>query len=227
VRDRRPLARRRDAPAAPDAARAPPAGNWYGCTKTRQEKLATATLRDTAVRFVAICPTGVFGPMLQPGVNATMGWMAGFAKGPAGGKANNDSMSFVDVRDCAAMHVAALETPGASGRYMCLAGTPTEKRTASGAVVYASSHWNEIYATVRELHPTMPPFAPCDGAPVAPTAFDLSRSDALLPISSMRDVRLPPVLSGHVSSLPPVLSGGVSSLPPVLSGGVSSAPLPA
>ena len=70
MRDRRPLARRRDAPAAPDAARAPPAGNWYGCTKTRQEKLATATLRDTAVRFVAICPTGCH-PSLPYNVEAS------------------------------------------------------------------------------------------------------------------------------------------------------------
>ena len=36
-------------------------------------------------------------------------------------------MSFVDVRDCAAMHVAALEKPEAAGRYICVAGTATER----------------------------------------------------------------------------------------------------
>ena len=42
-------------------------------------------------------------------------------------------MSFVDVRDCAAMHVAALGKPEAAGRYICVAGTATERRTEGGA----------------------------------------------------------------------------------------------
>ena len=154
-----------------------------------QEKLVEETLRGSGVRYVAINPTGVFGPMLQPGINATMGWVAAMTKGPKGGKCNNDSMSFVDVRDCAAMHVAALEKPEAAGRYMCVRGTPTERRTYAGAVVYASTHWNDIYALVRELHPAMPAFAPCDGEPVVPTSFDLSKANGLLHVEQMRDVR--------------------------------------
>ena len=61
-------------------------------------------------RFVAICPTGVFGPMLQSGVNATMGWIASLAKGSKE-QAANDSMSFIDVRDCAAHHVDHFPNP--------------------------------------------------------------------------------------------------------------------
>lgn len=169
--------------------------NWYGCTKTRQEKLCEEALKGTGVRFVAICPTGVFGPMLQPTVSMTMGWMASMTKGPAAhdpnsaGKARNDSMSFVDVRDCAAMHIAGFEQETASGRYMCVAGTPTERRTESGAVVYQSTHWNDIYALVKELYPAMPDFEPCDGTPAVPTSFDLSKSNALLHVDQMRDVR--------------------------------------
>ncbi|EOD26844.1 hypothetical protein EMIHUDRAFT_443348 [Emiliania huxleyi CCMP1516] len=140
--------------------------NWYGCTKTRQEKLVQATLAGSGVRYAAICPTGVFGPMLQPSVNATMNWVASMTKGPKNGKCGNDSMSFVDVRDCAAMHVAALEKPEAAGRYICVAGTATERRTEGGAVVYASTHWNDVYTIVREICPQMPPFEPCDGEPV-------------------------------------------------------------
>jgi cinnamoyl-CoA reductase len=164
-------------------------GNFYGCTKTRQERLAQETLAGTGTRFVAINPTGVFGPMLQPGVNMTMQWMAGMTKGPQGGRAKNDSMSFVDVRDVAAMHVAAMENESAAGRHMCLAGTPTERRTESGAVVYASTHWNEVYAMIRELHPSMPPFEMCEGEPILPTSFDLTKSNGLLHIDQMRDVK--------------------------------------
>ena len=32
-------------------------GNWYGCTKTRQERLVEETLKGSSVRFVAINPT--------------------------------------------------------------------------------------------------------------------------------------------------------------------------
>jgi len=163
-------------------------GNWYGCAKTRQEKLVEETLSGSGVRYVAILPTGVFGPMLQPTVNGTMGWMASMTKGPQDGKARNDSMSFIDVRDCAAMHIAGLEKGDASGRYMCIRGTPTDRKTDSGAIIYASTHWNDIYALVKELYPAMPDFAPCDGAPIVPTSFDLTKSNGLLHADSMRDV---------------------------------------
>lgn len=175
-------------------------GNWYGCTKTRQEKMCAAALSGSGIRFVAICPTGVFGPMLQPGVNGTMGWVASMAKnGPKDGKAANDSMSFVDVRDCAQMHVLAVENASAEGRYMCVAGTATDGKTASGATIYASTHWNDIYALLKQLHPSMPDFSPCDGEPIRPTQFDLSKSDALLPIGQMRDV--PTILKDSLAAL--------------------------
>ena len=45
-----------------------------------------ATLAGSGVRYVAICPTGVFGPMLQPSVNATMNWVASMTKGQKNGK---------------------------------------------------------------------------------------------------------------------------------------------
>ena len=132
---------------------------------------------------------GVFGPMLGPTVNATMGWVANMTKGPKDGKANNDSMSFVDVRDCAAMHIAGFEKPEAAGRYMCISGTATERKTEGGAVVYASTHWNDIYAIIKELHPAMPAFEPCAGPLLTPTSFDLTKSNTLLHVDAMRDVK--------------------------------------
>ena len=43
-------------------------------------------------------------------------WLLNGVAGPDG-KCRNDSMSFVDVRDCAAQHVAAMETEK-EGRFM-------------------------------------------------------------------------------------------------------------
>ena len=54
--------------------------------------------------------------MHQPGMNMTNGWFASlFKNGKGGDKAANDSMSFIDVRDCAAHHVIAMEKPEANG----------------------------------------------------------------------------------------------------------------
>jgi nucleoside-diphosphate-sugar epimerase len=137
--------------------------------------------------------------MLGPTVNATMNWVVRMTQGPKDGKAPNDSMSFVDVRDCAAMHVAGLEVAGAAGRYMCVAGTATNRVTDGGAVVYASTHWNDIYALVKELYPAMPDFAPCDSEPVVPTSFDLSKSNTLLHVDAMRSVKT--ILKESISEL--------------------------
>lgn len=141
-------------------------GNWYGATKTTQERVAASAVPAMGVRFCAICPTMVLGPMLHHGDGAvsTMGRLAAWVQGGLK-SAPNDSMSFIDVRDCAALHVAALERPSASGRYMCLV---------------ESLHWNDIAALLHELHPSMTPIAPFrGGALAASTQFDRSRQDSL------------------------------------------------
>ena len=62
------------------------------------------------VRISSICPTMVLSPMLQADVNMTMGVFRNWLKnGVPRGKCRNDSMSFVDVRDCAAQHLATME----------------------------------------------------------------------------------------------------------------------
>lgn len=138
-------------------------GNWYGAAKTCQEQLATKLLAETGIRYVAICPTMVLGPQLQPGIAATMDRLRTLAKGRMT-KAPNDSMSYIDVRDCAAMHVAAYEKHEVSGRYMSLV---------------ESLHWNSIAKIMKELVPEMTEIQPCDDEPCAPTQFDRSRQDSL------------------------------------------------
>ena len=149
-------------------------GNWYGYTKTTTEKFFQKHAEANGkYRFAAICPTGVFGPMLQPTVNATMGWVLGLYKNGKD-KAANDSMSFIDVRDCAAHHVAALENPEATGRYMSLV---------------ESLHWNDIFVMMKELHPGMPDVPKSDGEPITPTQFDLTKMNSLgVEVRSVREV---------------------------------------
>lgn len=137
--------------------------NWYGAAKTSQERMAATRLAGADIRYVAICPTMVLGPQLQPGVGATMDRLLTLAKGRIK-KAPNDSMSYIDVRDCAALHVAAFEKPEANGRYMCLV---------------ESVHWNVIAKIMKELVPEMEEIEPYDGDCCAPTEFDRSRQDSL------------------------------------------------
>ena len=52
----------------------------------------------------------------SPGCSGPRNWLLNGVAGPDG-KCRNDSMSFVDVRDCAAQHVAAMELEK-EGRFM-------------------------------------------------------------------------------------------------------------
>eukprot|EP00933_Yihiella_yeosuensis_P032118 TRINITY_DN2569_c3_g1_i1.p1 TRINITY_DN2569_c3_g1~~TRINITY_DN2569_c3_g1_i1.p1 ORF type:complete len:281 (-),score=53.70 TRINITY_DN2569_c3_g1_i1:145-987(-) len=140
-------------------------GSWYGASKTLAEKKAYELANGAHFRLASICPTMVVGPMIQPEMNMTMGALCNWLKnGRSNGQCPNDSMSFVDVRDCAAQHVAAMENESCSGRYMSLE---------------SSWHWNELDVLFKEIYPEMPVSKPCEGTPVKPTQFDLTRQKSL------------------------------------------------
>ncbi|CAE8721457.1 unnamed protein product, partial [Polarella glacialis] len=99
----------------------------------------------------------VVGPMLQLNPNTTMlslrNW---FRDGRTGGRCPNDSMSFVDVRDCAEQHVRAMEDETKQGRYMSLiSGLPSkpshfdQSRTQSLGVTFRKVP--EILRSAREV----------------------------------------------------------------------------
>ncbi|KAL7525204.1 hypothetical protein ACHAWF_001255 [Thalassiosira exigua] len=165
--------------------------NYYGCLKTRQERLChewVQTQKDKGAlqkdfRFSAICPTMILGPPVGAGrgghsyvPSGTMGtlhrWMTGGRT-----SAPNDSMSFVHVRDCAAMHVAALERSDASGRYFSLV---------------ESWHWNDILTTLKDLYPTMPleaSYKYVGDDLVDPTTFDSKRMNSLgVQMTSVKEI---------------------------------------
>ena len=148
--------------------------NWYGATKTDQERLVQMWVEDAKTKgavakefkLAAICPTMIIGPALNisPDVTGTMGTLLGWLQGKKS-EAPNDSMSFVHVCDCAAMHVAAMENPSASGRYMSL---------------IESWHWNDIARELKRLNPSMPEMKLYDGDDVVtPTKFNLDKMNSL------------------------------------------------
>jgi len=176
----------------PDAQKA--RGGWYGHTKTMQEKRfwawqddhkskATPGLKD--IRAVAINPTAVLGPTLQTGVKTTNDWTLDLFKNGEGpdGRASNDSNSFIDVRDCAAHHVAAMENAEASGRYMSICGAPVPGQEGKA---WQSYHWNDIFPIMKEAYPDMPDVLPCEGEAIVPTRFDLTKMATLKPIEEMK-----------------------------------------
>lgn len=79
--------------------------------------------------MASINPTLVIGPMLQSVVNRSMSFIPKILEKNS---VPNDSMSFIDVRDCAEHHVNCMERK-LTGRYMSLK---------------ESWHWADIIETV-------------------------------------------------------------------------------
>lgn len=153
-------------------------GSFYGASKTLAERAAYDFVAKEmpSTRLATICPTMVLGPMLQPEVNMTMGsfrnWLLKGVAGPDG-KCRNDSMSFVDVRDCAAQHVAGMELEK-EGRFMSLD---------------RSLHWNDLALLMKELYPAMPSAEPFNGELCKVTEFDRTRQESLgVPVRKIPEI---------------------------------------
>lgn len=168
-------------------------GSFYGASKTLAERAAFDFVAKEmpSVRLATICPTMVLGPMLQPEVNMTMGAFRGWLKNgvPGHPKCQNDSMSFVDVRDCAAQHVAAMEMEDKAGRFMSLD---------------CSIHWNDLAVLMKSLYPSMPAAEPVEGELRPVTRFDRARQDSLgVPVRPV-----PEILKEATAELQRSLKGG-------------------
>jgi len=144
-------------------------GSWYGASKTLAERASVEFLAkmsmDSAFRLVRICPAMVVGPMLQPTLNTSMRYFAQCAKGAQDETVRNDSMSFIDIEDCAAHHVAAYEG-GHEGRFFSLV---------------ESWHWSLIYSALKLFNPGMKCPKPMEEGtkPARATQFDHTRMRSL------------------------------------------------
>nr|ASV46324.1 cinnamoyl CoA reductase [Lilium regale] len=92
--------------------------NWYCYGKVAAEQAAWETARRRGVELVVICPVLVVGPLLQPGINASIAHVLKYLDGSARTYANA-VQAYVHVRDVAEAHVRVFEAPEASGRYLC------------------------------------------------------------------------------------------------------------
>jgi dihydroflavonol-4-reductase len=98
--------------------------NPYYYSKTLAERAAHEFGRANPIEVVVVNPGPVFGPSLVPSLNETNRILTGLADGTFPAVLALQYLA-VDVRDVAVAHRLAMETPGASGRYLCAAGVRT------------------------------------------------------------------------------------------------------
>ena len=102
---------------------ADPALTPYRRSKVLAERAAWEWMQANSdpARLVTILPAAIFGPVLSRKNLGSVGLIDGLLNGrpPAIPRV---SFNVIDVRDLAALHVAALETPGAGGERLIAAG---------------------------------------------------------------------------------------------------------
>ncbi len=144
------------------------AGKFAAVGKTRLDRtvLAKMAASDGAFRVCIINPSMIVGPAYQREPVVSLVRFAAIINGERfADKIPNSSMSMVDVRDLAALHVNALENEQASGRYFG---------------VKQSWHWRDILKALERACPgyVMPAPDPNE-VPVRATQFDLTRQNSL------------------------------------------------
>nr|UUJ74920.1 cinnamoyl-CoA reductase [Cephalotaxus hainanensis] len=100
--------------------------SWYLMSKTVSERDAWNCAKENGLDLVTICPSWIFGPMLQPIINASSLGLIKLLTGDLE-RRDNKVRHIVDVRDCAKAHLLAYEAPSAAGRYLCSAHTINTK----------------------------------------------------------------------------------------------------
>ncbi|RHY57576.1 hypothetical protein DYB30_010706, partial [Aphanomyces astaci] len=142
---------------------------WYGLSKTVAEREAWEFMQTTSPHFdlVAMCPTWILGPMLQPTLNESNKKIYDYMVGNTP-VILNAVKALVDVRDVAMAHIAAFENPQASGRYLLIGACPTE---------------HEIADAVQQACPSARvPEASADSSPTVPLLYDCSKAEKELGI---------------------------------------------
>ena len=139
------------------------AKKYTSAAKTVMEKEAFRFAGEHHMRMCALMPSMILGPRILP-AHVTPRWLDLANGKPWHEQIPNDSMSMIDVRDLAALFLAACETPTASGRYFALID---------------SWHWKDIYAELAKLVPGFQSPRSLETEPSEPTRFDFTRRDSL------------------------------------------------
>ncbi|XP_062173274.1 phenylacetaldehyde reductase-like [Alnus glutinosa] len=137
------------------------ANQWYVVSKTLAEEAAWKFAKEKGIDLVAINPSMVIGPLLQPTLNTSAAVISNLLNGAQ--VFPNLTFGWVDVRDVAKAHIQAYEIPSASGRY---------------CVVGRVAHYSEVVRTLRELYPSLRLPEKCaDDKPFVPT-YQVSKERA-------------------------------------------------
>nr|ACN33481.1 unknown [Zea mays] len=91
--------------------------DWYLVSKTLSEREALAFAAKTGLDVVTVCPSLVFGPLMQPTVNLSSEMILKYFKDLE--TVENVLSNMVDIRDVADALLLTYEKPEASGRYIC------------------------------------------------------------------------------------------------------------
>eukprot|EP00051_Salpingoeca_urceolata_P027524 m.481863 g.481863 ORF g.481863 m.481863 type:complete len:347 (+) comp22347_c0_seq1:286-1326(+) len=96
---------------------------YYPLSKTQAERAAWKFVEENGkpFRLVAMNPTLINGPMLQPSLNTSSEVLLDFIKGKHD-KIPSGSMTWVDVRDVALAHIKAFEDESTADRYCLITG---------------------------------------------------------------------------------------------------------
>uniref|UniRef100_A0A2N9IUL4 NAD-dependent epimerase/dehydratase domain-containing protein n=1 Tax=Fagus sylvatica TaxID=28930 RepID=A0A2N9IUL4_FAGSY len=94
--------------------------NWYCLSKTQAEIEALEFSKRCGIDLVTVCPSLVFGPILQRTVNASSKVIIRLLKDGCESLENKLRL-IIDVRDLAEALLLAYEKPEAEGRYICSA----------------------------------------------------------------------------------------------------------
>jgi nucleoside-diphosphate-sugar epimerase len=135
--------------------------------RDQRNEIVDQELADASPRLCIMNPNLILGPQFSPPpvTGNSLPWMAKILRGERmNEKIPNDSMSIIDVRDLALLHVACLEQPTASGRYFG---------------VQRSWPWEEILSSFSEAYPAynIPPRF--EGESLPETSFDHTRMNSL------------------------------------------------
>ncbi|KAL8135839.1 cinnamoyl-CoA reductase 1 [Apium graveolens] len=136
--------------------------NFYSLSKTEAESEAWEFARKSGIDLVTVCPSLVWGPLLQSTTNSSSLSLINILKEGLKEMANNMGW-YVDVRDVADALLLAYEKPEAEGRYICSAH---------------AFYKQDLVEIVRKLHPNYnypKSFTSGDGIDLKPTTKKLEK----------------------------------------------------
>lgn len=133
--------------------------------KTLMERLAIALGERLSIRVSIMNPSLILGPAFQPEMPSSLNFIRAILAGERmTERAPNGSMSIIDVRDLAKLHVAALTSSDAAGRYFA---------------VKNSWHWQDLLESFeRAADDYVAPKWPGEERQT-PTGYDLTRQSQL------------------------------------------------